>query len=70
MLLGECKWSVNPVGSSVITDLKRKVQILTQETSWARIEMILFSRAGFTVECRDQAADDQVRLVEIEQMVV
>ena len=70
ILVGECKWSVNPVGSGVITDLKRKMQILTRETSWARIEMILFSRAGFTAACRDQAAADQVRLVEIEQMVV
>ena len=69
ILVGECKWSAKPVGSGVLTDLERKVQILTRETSWARIEMALFSRAGFTPDCQERAAAGQVRLVQIEQMV-
>ncbi len=69
VLVGECKWSVNPLGGGAIADLQRKAQVLAQDYSWKQIEFALFSRSGFTEECRQQAAQEGVRLVGIEEMV-
>jgi len=76
-LLGECKWSVNPVGVNILVDLKRKAQVLGDagrpglpaRTGWRRVSYVLFARAGFTPELRTVAASEGVRLVEARECV-
>jgi AAA+ ATPase superfamily predicted ATPase len=64
LLVGECKWSVNPVGSNVLEDLRRAARSLQQEGDWERVYFVLFARSGFTPALRELAAREGVILVE------
>jgi uncharacterized protein len=64
LLLGECKWSVNPVGVDVLDDLQRKAQFVDPDGRWPAISYILFAKAGFTPALVARAAVEGVRLVE------
>ena len=64
LLLGECKWSVNPVGVDVLDDLQRKAQLVDPDGRWPAISYMLFAKAGFTPALVARAADEGVRLVE------
>lgn len=55
MLLGECKWSANPVGPAVLTDLQRKARLVDPAGRWPKRWYALFARTGFTVELRATA---------------
>jgi AAA+ ATPase superfamily predicted ATPase len=48
VLVGECKWSVNPVGGNVLEDLRRAARSVQQEGDWERVYFALFARSGFT----------------------
>ncbi len=64
LLLGECKWSVNPVGVDVLDDLRHKAQFVDPDGRWPAISYMLFAKAGFTPALIVRAADEGVRLVE------
>jgi len=68
-LVGECKWSVHPVGISVWEDLKRKTAVLQQTHPLQKVSYALFSRAGFTPELKDLAISQQVGLYSIEDLI-
>jgi len=68
LLAGECKWSVNPVGTNILDDLKRKVRRLNTDGKWRQVHYVLFARAGFTPALQDLAVED-VKLVEAVEMV-
>ncbi len=70
LLLGECKWSVNPVGVDVLDDLQRKAQLVDPDGRWPAISYILFAKAGFTPALATRAAGEGVRLVGPEAVVV
>jgi hypothetical protein len=67
LLAGECKWSVNPVGSDILEDLKRKTHLLRQIKSWERITYILFSKSGYTAALQEQATREDVKLISVEE---
>lgn len=69
LLVGECKWWVQPVGVKVLADLQRKAQTLASIGSWSRIHAVLFSKTGFTPDLEAIAAAQAVRLVRAEEMV-
>ncbi len=69
VLVGECKWSVNPVGLNVLVDLKRKAQVLGASGRWPKVSYALFAKAGFTPELRTVAAAEGVRLVQATELV-
>jgi len=54
LLLGECKWSAEPVGVGVLESLTAKVARVTGR--WSEVRLALFARSGFTVQCREAAA--------------
>jgi AAA+ ATPase superfamily predicted ATPase len=57
-LFGECKWSNNPVGDSVLNELKDKVDshgLPTTNTPY----WLLFSRSGFTEALKNRASTDK-----------
>ena len=69
MLVGECKWSVNPVGLSVLVDLKRKAQVLGVSGRWPKVSYALFAKVGFTPDLQRVAAAEGVRLVQAAELV-
>jgi AAA+ ATPase superfamily predicted ATPase len=70
LLVGECKWSINPIGSDILKDLKRKTQTLQLTKSWDRITYFLFAKAGFTPALHEQATKEDVQLVTVEDCLV
>ena len=68
-LVGECKWSINPVGVNVLENLKTKAQTLAGEKGLDQIYFALFSRTGFTPALEEQAIKEGVKLVTVEQIV-
>ncbi len=63
LLLGECKWSVNPVGTDVLDDLLRKTPLVDPEGRWPTVSYALFAKVGFTPALVARAAAAGVRLV-------
>ncbi len=61
-LVGECKWSINPVGTDILDDLKRKSQLLTREYGIQKIQFALFARCGLPPGLRKQAREEGVGL--------
>jgi len=53
--LGECKWAVHPFGSSVLDDLKQKVEILTKDREIKKVQFAIFARNGFTIDLEDRS---------------
>ncbi len=65
LLVGECKWSQNPVGTNILEDLKRKVAYLSRNGEWQNVYYYLFTRAGFTEELKIRAPQEGIRLVSL-----
>jgi AAA+ ATPase superfamily predicted ATPase len=68
-LVGECKWSVNLVGTNILEDLKRRAGVMAQENGIENIQYVLFSRKGFTNALKEQAAREEVGLFTIEDLI-
>lgn len=59
LLVGECKWSTNPIGPEALQQLQRNSHQLAQELANPDLEIhyALFSRSGFSDALRQQAGD-------------
>lgn len=68
-LVGECKWSVNPVGTNILEDLKRRTDTMTQESGIEHIQYTLFSRRGFTDALKEQAGYEKIGLFTVEDLI-
>lgn len=68
-LVGECKWSVNPVGVNVLDELKQKAQVLLREGEIAQLHYVLFARSGFTPALELRAGEEGVTLVTVDEIV-
>jgi AAA+ ATPase superfamily predicted ATPase len=68
-LVGECKWSINPVGTNILEDLKNRTRTMAQENAIEYIQYVLFSRKGFTEALKEQAAREEIGLFTVEDMV-
>ena len=68
ILVGECKWSVNPAGPQVLEDLKQKTTAMLShsqvrsEIPFRSIQYALFSRSGFTPALQEQASREGIKL--------
>lgn len=67
-LVGECKWSIKPVGVNVLEDLKQKAQVLIRTGEIGRPYYALFSRSGFTSTLEAQAQENGVMLFTVDQI--
>ena len=54
LLAGECKWTSGPVDVGVLETLRHRAGLVTDRPS--RIELVLFSKSGFTRGCEHEAA--------------
>lgn len=68
-LVGECKWSVNLVGTNVLEDLKRRAGGMAKESGIEHLQYALFSRKGFTDALKEQAAQEEIGLFTGEDLV-
>ena len=66
LLVGECKWSVNLVGTDILDNLKHKTQYLLETHRWGKVSYFLFSRSGFTTGMLSQASEEGIQLVTVE----
>jgi len=68
LLVGECKWSVNPVGIDILQDLQRKTQTLQALRLCESVAYFLFSKSGFTPALQQQASiEENIHLVSVEE---
>lgn len=68
-LVGECKWTIHPVGASVLDDLKQKAEVLMKEHQIKKVQFALFSRNGFTADVEVKSQDEGVRLFTVDSIV-
>lgn len=68
-LVGECKWSVNPVGTNILVDLKQKAQILLKDYGIQKVQYALFARTSFTPALEQQATTEEVGLYTVDSLV-
>ncbi|MEM7130374.1 MAG: ATP-binding protein [Chloroflexota bacterium] len=67
VLLGECKWGLQPVGRKIIGDLVAKRTDAIPDADW-QVTYAYFARAGFTKEARKEAESIGALLVDLEQI--
>jgi AAA+ ATPase superfamily predicted ATPase len=73
VLIGECTWTGEPVGRSVVADLIAKtpdvleVGLRGDAESW-RVSYAFFSRSGFTAEARKAAGSADCLWVDLDQL--
>ncbi len=71
LLVGECKWSANPVGIDILQDLKHKAQFLQAKKSWDNIAYFLFAKSGFTSALQQRAATEKnIHLISVEEILI
>jgi hypothetical protein len=68
-LVGECKWSVNLVGTNILEDLKRRTDTMTKESGIEHIQYTLFSRKGFTEALKEKAVRENIGLFTVEDLI-
>ena len=56
LLLGECKWTTEPVGSKLLADLESTATDVRWNNGGRTVEYALFSRQGFQTALHEQAA--------------
>ena len=69
LLVGECKWSREPVGMNVLADLRRRAEAVCARVGRRETQMVLFSRSGFTDALEAAAAAEGVTLVGLEEVL-
>ncbi|MCI7330687.1 MAG: DUF234 domain-containing protein [Selenomonadaceae bacterium] len=67
LLCGECKWRNEPVGLSVLTTLRERAELMRRER---RLHLILFVKSSYTQELQQAAAEEMVRLVTLQDLLV
>ena len=67
ILLGEAKWSRDPVGRNVIVKLVEKSEKVVPESDWS-VHYAFFARAGFTDAARAEASSVNAILVDLARL--
>jgi len=67
--VGECKWSVNPVGINILDDLKQKSQVLIKDYGIQKVQFALFARIGFTPALEEKARVEGIKLYTVDSLV-
>jgi len=67
--VGECKWTVHPVGASVLDELKQKAGAMMKDYEIKKVQFALFSRSGFTSELEDQSMRGDLALFTVDSLV-
>ncbi|MFB6138255.1 MAG: ATP-binding protein [Halobacteriaceae archaeon] len=68
ILLGECKWTSQPVGPSLVSDLRETADLVRWGPDARDVEFALFSRSGFVDGLRDDL-DRRWTLFDVEDLL-
>jgi len=68
-LVGECKWSINPVGTNILEELKQKSQVLVKKYGIQKLQFALFARSGSTNALEEQAKLEGIELFTVDSLV-
>jgi len=68
-LVGEYKWSVNPLGIIILEDLKSHAAKMDKESNIGHIHYAQFSRRGFTDVLKEKAVRDAIGLFRVDNLV-
>jgi len=68
-LVGECKWSVNPVGIKILEDLKSSAAKMAQKSNIEHIHYAIFARRGFTEALKERAGRNGISLYTVYELV-
>ena len=68
-LIGEYKWTIHPVGTSITDDLNQKAKALMKDHEVAKVQFAIFARNGFTPDLEDRARNDRIQLFTPESLV-
>jgi len=68
-LVGECKWSVNLVGTNILDDLKQKSQVLIKDYGIQKVQFALFARIGFTPALEKKARAEGIKLYTVDSLL-
>jgi uncharacterized protein len=71
VLLAECKWSTNPVGTDILEALmeKAKYVVADVEEKSPRVRFALFARSGFTPDLLRRARAQSIHLFGVEDVI-
>jgi uncharacterized protein len=67
ILLGEARWSPDPVEPPVLRELVARASLVVPEPDW-QVHYALFARAGFTDATRQEAEAQDTRIVDLEAL--
>ncbi len=67
ILLGECKWGIEPVGRSVIQELFDKSGKVVPDNDW-KVHYVFFARAGFTEAAQQTAKEADAWLIDLHRL--
>jgi len=67
LLIGECKWSKNPVDKGVYYNLKEKEDKVKWKNSERTVEYVIFSKSGFTDDLKE-IDEDNLSLVDLDNL--
>jgi AAA+ ATPase superfamily predicted ATPase len=68
-LVGECKWSIKPIGTNILVDLQQKARVLIKDYGIQKVQFALFARSGFTPALEDQARAEGIGLYTVDSLV-
>ncbi|MCX6560780.1 MAG: ATP-binding protein [Candidatus Aminicenantes bacterium] len=69
ILFGEAKWSARPIGTDILTDLKRKAPLVDWHNGERTERFCLFSRSGFTKDMRELAHQEGIVLFHKDKLI-
>jgi len=67
ILLGECKWGVDPVKRPVVEELITKAPMVVPGEGW-QVYFAFFARSGFTEEARQEGRNANALMVDLEML--
>jgi hypothetical protein len=67
-LVGECKWTGQPVGTNILDALKSKASLLIAQTSVQHVDYALFAKSCFTDALRGGAGSEGILLYSLDAM--
>jgi hypothetical protein len=68
-LVGECKWTIHPLGMSVLDDLKQKAGVLTKDHEIEQVQFAIFARNGFTPDLEARSRSEGIGLFTVDPLV-
>ena len=68
-LVGECKWTIHPVGSGVLEDLKQKAEILMKDHEIKQVRYAIFAGNGFTADLVEKSESEGNYLFTVDTLV-